>query len=282
MQKVNKRLANQVRDVYEYGKDMSIGTVPGGVTQFGDKIINDIEQAIDEQTRIDTEPEAIPEVDVEEEKDDEPDMPDEPQPEPPKEEPKEEPEPEPEPEPKKPEPEVKETFFEADFGHEPKLRPRGVWGGDDLTFEVGEDTKQKRNLVLESSTLNEGIDRTNPFYKRQQVTYDMRYSNTFPMPRVNTYTPIIPNQFIKDNRSVWNSQHVPTRRYMEDNMRNPYDIGQYGWQPKYNYTTERGAEISNTNYFPSIADVLTHGEPMQVEKMTTYEQMVANQRFIRR
>jgi len=282
MQKVNKRLADQVRDVYEYGKGMSIGTVPGGVTQFGDKIINDIEQAIDEQTRVETEPETTAEVDVEEEKDDEPDMPEEPQPEPPKEEPKEEPEPEPETEPKK-EPEVKETAFEADFGHEPKYRPRGVWGGDDLTFELTEDTKQKRNLVLESSTLNEGIDRTNPLYKRQQIQYDIRYRNTFPMPRVDTYTPIISQEFIRDNRPIWNAQHVPTMRSMENSMRNPYDFGQYqNWEPKYDYTTTRGTTINNTNYFPSIADQMTHGEPMEIQPMTSYQQMIANQRWIRR
>ena len=150
-------------------------------------------------------------------------------------------------------------------------------------FAITDSEKQKRNLIIESSTLNEGIDRTNPFYKRQQIEYDMRYRNTFPM--VQGESPFIPrvsDAYNKANRSIWISQRVPINRAMENSMRDAYDWGQYqNFQPKYDYDSARGSSMTNTNNFPSVADSLTQGQNNIVMRMRSYEQQIMNQRWTR-
>lgn len=278
---VNKQVSDDVEKVYRSGSDGNKGTVQGGAVPFGERFIQDVEDAIvaddydseddewDDEGDEGDEGTATPEDDP-----DKPDKPDKPEDEP--EEPPEEPD--------MPGGAVKEHKWANDFGHEPKYRPRGQWGGTDELFQITESEKQKRNLIIESSTLNEGIDRTNPFFKRQQIEYDMRYRNTFPMPRGEpTYIPRVSDGFQKANRSIWISQRVPTFRPMEDSMRDAYDWGQYqDWQPKYEYDTARGAQMTNTNNFPSVADSLTQGENNIVMPMTSYQQQILNQRWTRR
>ena len=284
LNKVNEDVMKDVQTVYESGADGNIGTVQGGSVPFGQKFIQDVQDVItpkDPQTEG-----GETDAGTKEQEEDEGDEPEEPrykpdEPDEPKDEDKEPPEEEP---PKPEAPEVKEQSFFTDFGQEPKYRPRGQWGGTDELFQITNSEKQKRNLIIESSTLNEGIDRTNPFFKRQQIEYDMRYRNTFPM--VNGGEPFIPKvseKYNQANRSVWISQRVPTFRPMEDSMRDAYSFGQYqNWNPKYDYTTTRGVVMTNTSEFPSVADSLTQGEDMIVKPMTSYEQMIMNQRWMGR
>ena len=281
-------VVDAVKSIYTYGADQTDADVQGGLPPFADDFIKQINDAHnkkqadnypDEDDEFDDDDEDYEdegdegdEGDEEDEPDegDDKDVPDKPNG-PPSGPPARNPN------------DVREHPWAVDFGHEPKYRPRGQWGGTDELFAITDSEKQKRNLIIESSTLNEGIDRTNPFYKRQQIEYDMRYRNTFPMVRGESpFIPRVSDAYNKANRSIWISQRVPINRAMENSMRDAYDWGQYqNFQPKYDYDSARGSSMTNTNNFPSVADSLTQGQNNIVMPMRSYEQQIMNQRWTR-
>jgi hypothetical protein len=294
-------VVGDVKNIYEGGRGLGKGTVQGGQIPFGKQFIDTItrtstggggdprpkpseteeddpdpdptkKKTKEKDPEYDSDPEPVSEdegdTDTEEdddtETDDDTDDDDEPE------------------LPEAPKDTAQFTTFDAG---EPKFRPRMKWGGNDEMFEITESDKQKRNLIIETATMNDGINRTSELYKKQQEQYNNRYRRTFPMPRPYDYQP--PSNISKDwqnrSRPVMIEGYAPVGRSFYETSYDPYTYGQYQmFTPKYDYTVFKREQMYNTAVYPDVANQVTDGgydlkpQGVKVDAMT----MIMNQRWV--
>ena len=149
------------------------------------------------------------------------------------------------------------TFGEGD----PKYRWRGTFGNtDDLFFRAEEDVA-KRNLVIEVQNLKEQIDNNNELVKRLQLSYDMRFGKTYPMPNPQAPPPTnISQQWRQTTQPIMIPQYPPARRPFAQNSRDEFAFGQYqGWTNAYPDFINTRETMANPLVNPSNADIVTHG-----------------------
>ena len=305
LKSLEKDVMDDVSKVYRSGADGNKGTVQGGAIPFGERFIQDVGEVINKSTstggggadpdpsRTDTDqvdPNPDPQKTKTKEDEEDPDptktKTDEEDPDP---DPDSDPEPDDEDEgdegdelPDAPPDTAQFTTFDAG---EPKFRPRMKWGGTDEMFEITESDKQKRNLIIETATLNDGINRTSELYKRQQRQYDNRYGKTFPMPRPYNYLPPsnISREWQNKSRPVMIEGYAPVGRRFYDTAYDPYTYGQYQmFAPKYDYTVFKREQMNNQSVYPDVANEMTDGgydlkpQNITIDAMT----MMMNQRWV--
>ena len=168
-------------------------------------------------------------------------------------------------------------------GAEPRYRYKAKWGNDDETFIRGAEEIEKRNLIIEVQRLREEIDTTNRLVQSQIMTEKMRFNNTFdlPLPQRPTVQPL-PNSFKKEHRAIFSAGIIqnPMRPFRQ-NTRNESDFGQYQkWESTVPTTTARKELLTNPLIYPSIADMVTHGEPQFVDTPNQFN-YIENMRFTR-
>jgi len=162
---------------------------------------------------------------------------------------------------------------------DPRYRWRGRWGNTDDLFFRDEEDVAKRNLVIEVQNLKEQIDNNNELVKRLQMSYDMRFKKTYPMPNPQAPPPTtISQEWRKMTQPIMIPQYPPAQRPFEMNSRDEASFGQYqGWTNAYPDFINTRETMSNPLVNPSNADTVTHGIQQELSRQNT--NWVMNERW---
>jgi len=166
------------------------------------------------------------------------------------------------------EPKAKPSSGGQNVEGEPRYRWRGEFGNTDEVFFRDESEIAKRNLVIEMMNLKETIENNNELMKRQQITYDLRYGKTYPMPRPEPIQNTQPSQQWRQmTQPIMIPQYVPTMRPFNQNARDESSFGQYqGWTTAYPDLINTRETMANPLINPSNADIVTHGIAQELSR----------------
>ena len=93
--------------------------------------------------------------------------------------------------------------------NKPELRPKIVFGNSDLQYSQSAEEVEKereeinRMLMWKAGNMTEQNDPSSILYKRYRQNEDLRYKQTFAMPRVVKKDRMIPQQFLRYNERIW-------------------------------------------------------------------------------